>query len=117
MELECYPMLKPRAERMAVRVVRAMLIITLHLFLFSLVIVVVFLDFLRDVTVDAKDASAVDEDLGEDVEDAVVDFSGRWKHEGDECHDDATGEKDDSCPFFEFGFHECEGLRLEANPT
>ena len=61
---------------MAVRVVRAMLMITLHLFFDSLVIVVIFLDFLRDVTVYAKDASAVDEDLGEDVEDTVVDFAG-----------------------------------------
>ena len=53
---------------MAVRVVRAMLMMTLHLFLFSLVIVVIFLYFLRDVTVYTKDTSAVDEDLGEDVE-------------------------------------------------
>lgn len=91
---------------MAVSVVRAMLMITLHLFFDSLVIVEVFLDFLRDVTVYAEpmeqraqsikmlfellnalpsrdrgrqsqDAAAVDEDFGEDVEDAVVDFSGR----------------------------------------
>ena len=48
--------------------VRAILIITLHLFLFSLVIVVIFLDFLRDVTVYSEDTSAVDEDLGEDEE-------------------------------------------------
>ena len=61
----------PRAERMAVRVVRAMLMMTLHLFLFSLVIVVIFLYFLRNVTVYAKDTSAVDEDLGEDVEDCA----------------------------------------------
>ena len=40
--------------------VSAMLMITLHLFFDSLVIVVIFLDFLRDVTVYAKDASAVD---------------------------------------------------------
>lgn len=79
---------------------------TLHLFLFSLVIVVIFLDFLRDVTVYAKDTSAVDKDLGEDVEDAVVDFAWRWEHEGDECHDDATGEKDDGGPLFEFWFHD-----------
>lgn len=84
---------------MAVRVVRAMLMITLHLFFDSLVIVVIFLDFLRDVAVYAKDASAVDEDLGEDVEDTVVDFAGWWEHEGDECHDDATGEKDDGGQF------------------
>ena len=61
--------MKPRAERMAVRVVRAMFMMTLHLFLFSLVIVVILLDFLRDVTVYSKDTSAVDEDLGKDVED------------------------------------------------
>ena len=54
---------------MAVRVVRAMLIITLHLFFDSLVISVVRFDFLRDVTVYAEDTSAVDEDLSEDVED------------------------------------------------
>ena len=104
---------------MAVRVVRAMLMMTLHLFLFSLVIVVIFLYFLRNVTVYAKDTSAVDEDLGEDVEDTVVDFAGWWEHEGDECHDDATGEKDDGCPFFEFRFHKFEvkigsTLRLDA---
>ena len=104
---------------MAVRVVRAMLIITLHLFLFSLVIVVIFLYFLRNVTVYAKDTSAVDEDLGEDVEVRVVDFAGWWEHEGDECHDDATGEEDDGCPFFEFRFHKFEvkigsTLRLDA---
>ena len=54
---------------MAVMVVRAMFMMTLHLFLFSLVIIVILLDFLRDVTVDSKDTSAVDEDLGKDVED------------------------------------------------
>ena len=53
---------------MAVMVVRAMFMMTRHLFLFSLVIVVIFLDFLRDVTVYAKDTSAVDKDLGEDEE-------------------------------------------------
>ena len=56
---------------------------------------------LGDVAVDTKDATAVDEDLGEDVEDRVVDFSGRWEHEGNECHDDATGEEDDGGQFFE----------------
>ena len=62
-----------------------MLIITLHLFLFSLVIIVwrfvvyvAILDFLVDVGINAEDGAAVDENLGEDVEDAVVDFSGRW---------------------------------------
>ena len=86
---------------MAVRVVRAMLMITLHLFFDSLVIVVIFLDFLRDVTVYAKDASAVDEDLGEDVEDRVVDFARRWHQQGNKGEDDAEGEKDDGCPFFD----------------
>ena len=104
---------------MAVRVVRAMLMMTLHLFLFSLLIIVIFLYFLRNVTVYAKDTSAVDEDLGEDEEDRVVDFARRWEHEGDECHDDATGEKDDGSPFFEFRFHKFEvkigsTLRLDA---
>lgn len=104
---------------MAVRVVRAMLMMTLHLFLFSLVIVVIFLDFLRNVTVYAKDTSAVDENLGEDEEDRVVDFARWWEHEGDECHDDATGEKDDGSPLFEFRFHKFEvkigsTLRLDA---
>ena len=104
---------------MAVMVVRAMFMMTLHLFLFSLVIVVILLDVLRDVTIYSKDTSAVDEDLGEDVEDRVVDFSGWWEHEGDECHDDATGEKDDGCPLFEFRFHNFEvkigsTLRLDA---
>ena len=104
---------------MAVRVVRAMLMMTLHLFLFSLVIVVIFLYFLRNVTVYAKDTSAVDEDLGEDVEDRVVDFARWWEREGDECHDDATGKEDDGCPFFEFRFHKFEvkigsTLRLDA---
>ena len=86
---------------MAVRVVRAMLIITLHLFLFSLVIVVIFLYFLRNVTVYAKDTSAVDEDLGEDVEDRVVDFARRWHQQGNKGEDDADGEKDDGCPSFD----------------
>ena len=65
-------------------VVRAMLMITLHLFFDSLVIVEVFLDFLRDVTVYSEDTSAVDEDLGEDVEDAVVDFTRRGHQQGNE---------------------------------
>ena len=100
-------------------VVRAMFMMTLHLFLFSLVIVIIFLDFLRDVTVYSKDTSAVDEDLGKDVEDRVVDFAGRWEHEGDECHDDATGKEDDGSPLFEFRFHKFEvkigsTLRLDA---
>ena len=104
---------------MAVRVVRAMLMMTLHLFLFSLVIVVIFLYFLRDVTVYTKDTSAVDEDLGEDVEDRVVDFARRWHQQGNKGEDDAEGEKDDGCPFFEFRFHKFEvkigsTLRLDA---
>ena len=66
---ETYPMLKPSAGRIAEIVVRAMLIITLHLFFDSLVISIVRFDFLRDVTVYAEDTSAVDEDLSEDVED------------------------------------------------
>ena len=77
--------MKPRAERMAVRVVRAMLMMTLHLFFDSLVIIVwrfvvyvAILDFLVDVGINAEDGAAVDEDLGEDVEDAVVDFAWRW---------------------------------------
>ena len=82
-----------------------MFIITLHLFFDSLVISIVRFDFLRDVTVYTKDTSAVDEDLGKDVEDAVVNFSGWWEHEGDECHDDATGEEGDGGPLFEFRFH------------
>ena len=76
---------------MAVRVMRAMLMMTLHLFLFSLVIVVIFLYFLRNVTVYAKDTSAVDEDLGEDVEDRVVDFARRWHQQGNKGEDDAEG--------------------------
>ena len=104
---------------MAVRVVRAMLMMTLHLFLFSLVIVVIFLYFLRDVTVYAKDTSAVDEDLGEDEEDRVVDFAGRWHQQGNKGEDDAEGEKDDGSPLFEFRFHKFEvkigsTLRLDA---
>ena len=62
-----------------------MLIITLHLFFDSLVIIVwryvvcvAVLNLLVDVGINAEDGAAVDEDLGEDVEDAVVDFSGRW---------------------------------------
>ena len=109
---------------MAVNVVRAMLMMTLHLFLFSLVIIVwrfviyvAVLDFLVDVGINAEDGAAVDEDLGEDVEDAVVDFAGRWHQQGNKGEDDAEGEKDDGCPFLKFWFHECEGLRLEANPT
>ena len=57
------------------------------------------LEPLRDVAVDAEYGAAVDKDLCEDVEDTVVDFAGWWEHEGDECHDDATGEKDDGGQF------------------
>lgn len=53
------PTEKPRAERMAVRAVRAMLMNTLHLFFVSFVIMsgmnVVVVDFLVDVAVDAED--------------------------------------------------------------
>lgn len=70
---------------MAVRVVRAMFMITLHLFFDSLVIIVwrfvvyvAVLNLLVDVRINAEDGAAVDKNLGEDVEDAVVDFSGRW---------------------------------------
>ena len=68
--------MKPRAERMAVRVVRAILIITLHLFFDPLVIIVwrfvvcvAVFNLVVDVRINAKDTSAVDEDLGKDVED------------------------------------------------
>ena len=60
---------------MAVRVVRAMLMMTLHLFLFSVVIIVwefvvyvAIFNLLVDVRIDAKDATAIDENLGEDKE-------------------------------------------------
>lgn len=48
-----------------------------------------------------------------------MDFAGRWEHEGDECHDDATGKEDDGSPLFEFRFHKFEvkivsTLRLDA---
>ena len=109
---------------MAVRVVRAMLMMTLHLFFDSLVIIVwrffvcvAVLSLLVDVGINAEDGAAIDQNLGEDVEDAVVDFSGRWHQQGNKGEGDAEGEKDDGCPFLKFGFHECEGLRLEANPT
>lgn len=84
-----YPTLKPRAVRIAVRVVRTMLMMTLHLDFFSLVIVLIFLDFLRDVTVYAKYTSAVDEDLSEDIKNRVVDFTGRRHQEGYEGEDNA----------------------------
>lgn len=61
----CYPTLMPIAERMAVRVVSAMLMITLHLLFFSFVMMMVIFDTLIDVAVDAEDTSAVDENLGE----------------------------------------------------
>ena len=96
-----YPMVKPRADRMAVRVVRAMFMITLHLFLFSLVIVVIVFDFLRDVTVYSEDTSAVDEDLGEDVEDRVVDFAWRGEEECCDCHRHSCDKKDDGCQFLD----------------
>ena len=70
---------------MAVSVVRAMLIITLHLFFDSLVIIVwrfviyvAVFNLVVDVGINAEDGAAIDENLGEDVEDAVVDFAGRW---------------------------------------
>ena len=76
-----YPTVKPRAERMAVRVVRAMLMITLHLFLLSGVIVFevskCFKMFqmvsrvpVRQVEVfDAQECGAEDEELGNEDED------------------------------------------------
>ena len=61
---------------MAVRVVRAMLIMTLHLFFDSLVIIVwrfvvcvAVFNLVVDVGINAEDGAAVDEDLGKDVED------------------------------------------------
>ena len=61
---------------MAVRVVRAVLMMTLHLFFDSLVIIVwrfviyiAVFNLVVDVRINAKDTSAVDEDLGKDVED------------------------------------------------
>ena len=59
---------------MAVSVVRAMLMMTLHLFFDSLVMIVggfivyvVVFNLLINVGIDAKDTSAVDEDLGKDI--------------------------------------------------
>ena len=61
---------------MAVRVVRAILIITLHLFFDSLVIIVwkfviyvAVFNLVVDVRINTEDGAAVDEDLGKDVED------------------------------------------------
>ena len=61
---------------MAVRVVRAMLIMTLHLF-FDLLVIIVWrfvvcvavFNLVVDVGINAEDGAAVDEDLGKDVED------------------------------------------------
>ena len=61
---------------MAVRVVRAILMMTLHLFFDSLVIIVwrfvvcvAVFNLVVDVGINAEDGAAVDEDLGKDVED------------------------------------------------
>ena len=58
---------------------------TLHLFFDSLVIIVwrfviyvAVFNLVVDVGINAEDGAAIDQNLGEDVEDAVVDFSGRW---------------------------------------
>lgn len=72
--------------------VRAMLMITLHLFLFSFVMGIVVFKFGCDVRIYSEDGTAVDENLCENVEDAVVDFTRRWHHQGDEREDDAEGE-------------------------
>ena len=76
-----------------------------------------FVEAVGNDDVDTEDAAGVDEDLGEDVEDAVVDFARREHQQGHEGEDDAEGEKDDGCPLFEVGFHKRGWLRLEANPT
>lgn len=91
----CYPTLKPIAERMAVRVVRAMLMITLHLLFFSFVMMMVIFDTLGDVAVDAEDTTAVDENLGEEVEHRVMNLSRRGHSEGDECHHYASCQEHD----------------------
>ena len=56
-----------------------------------------------DVTVDTKYRAAVDEDLGEDVEDAVVDFARREHQQGHEGEDDAEGEENDGGQFLDVG--------------
>lgn len=68
-----------------------------------------FVEAVGDDNVDAEDAAGVDEDLGEDVEDAVVDFAGRGEEQCYEGEDDAEDEHRYGGVFFESGFHGCKG--------
>ena len=47
--------------------------------------------FFAYVAVDAKDASALNEDLGEDEENWIMDFSRRRNQQGYEGEDDTEG--------------------------
>lgn len=64
-----------------------------------------FVEAVGDDDVDTEDAAGVDEDLGEDVEDAVVDLAGRGKEQCYEGEDNAEDEHRDGGVFFEFEFH------------
>lgn len=87
---------------MADKVVSAILMMTLHLFFDSLVInvwrfivYIAVLNLLIDVGIYAKDTSAINKDLCEDVEHRVMDFSRRWHQQGDKSEDDAETEEHD----------------------
>ena len=71
--------------------------------------------FFAYVAVDAKDASAINEDLGEDEENWSMDCS-RRNQQGDEGEDDTEGEEYDGCQFLEIGitveWHNSEFLML-----
>lgn len=59
-----------------------------------------------DVAVNAEDRAAVDQDLGEDVEHRVMDFSWRWHQQSYECQDDAERQEPYGCPLFKIGPHD-----------
>lgn len=56
----------------------------------------------RDRGRQSQDATTVDENLGEDEENWIVDFTGRWHQKGNEGEDDAEGEEHDGGQFLEW---------------
>lgn len=53
------------------------------------------LNLLADVGINATDRATIDEDLGEDVDDAVVNLARWWKEESYESHRHTSDEEDD----------------------
>ena len=66
-----------------------------------------------NVTLYSEDTSAVDKDLGEDVEDGVVYFARRRYQKGHEGEDDTEGKEHDGGPFlYAHSTHAMGGERI-----